>query len=369
MKYLLLLGLFLFLFSIYFFQAGIKSLVEKKVQAEKISVEDNTKVEASTKIDPKRVKKSPTKTLKKRTSKKAKKKLTLEEISKSTAFVISGTGNSIKTGSGFFITESLLVTNSHVVENALIQEDVKVVFIETKQGVKDRGLVFIEDKKSDLAIIKTIKKTHKPLKLGKYSKVKMGDEIFVLGSPQGLVGTLSKGIVSAKRKENDFQILQITAPVSQGSSGSPVLSKDLEVIGIVVAILESGQNINFAVPVNYLEKLIQDNKKDFVEVNEMNLEKILEEMIVPSKSKKSQELRTDFEKGSYYYSIEDYKQAVYWYKKAAKQGHINAQFILGGVYYEGTGVSQDYKQAFLLVQEGGNTRTDYISVCRRSDVL
>ena len=118
------------------------------------------------------------------------------------------------TGSGFFITKSLLVTNSHVVENAAVRYNIKIVAIKTQQGIEDIGFVFAEDKENDLAIIKTIKKTHRPLKPGEYNKVKMGDEIFVLGSPQGLVGTLSKGIVSAKRKgKEDFQMFEIVLQV------------------------------------------------------------------------------------------------------------------------------------------------------------
>ena len=331
----------IFLFPIFFSQAEIKTLDRERVQTGILSAKIDIKTE------PKRTKKSPTKVSGKTASKKSKKILTLEEISKSTAFIISGIGNSMTTGSGFFITKSLLVTNSHVVENAVIKHNIKIVSIETQQGIKDIGFVFVEDRDNDLAIIKTIKKTHKPLKLGKYNKVKMGDEIFVLGSPQGLIGTLSKGIVSAKRKGTGFQMLQLTAPISQGSSGSPVLSKDLKVIGIVVAILESGQNINFAVPVTYLKKLIKTNEKALIKLSKLNLEKVLKDnkVIIPVESKKFQELRTDLDKGLYYYDKKDYKQAVYWLKKAARQEQADAQLILGGMYYKGEGVSKDYKQA------------------------
>ena len=147
----------------------------------------------------------------------------------------------------------------------------------------------------------------------------MGDEIFVLGSPQGFVGTLSKGIVSAKRKWDDFQMLQITAPISQGSSGSPVLSKDLKVIGIAVALLKEGQNINFAVPVTYLKKLIRDNKKELTKISKLNLEKILKgnQEITPIENKKFDELETDFERGDHYYIKGDYEQAFYWWKKVS----------------------------------------------------
>ena len=327
------LFLLILLFSLFLSQAETEMLDGKTVRTKTLYVKVDTKAEL------KRTKKSP--------KKNSEKKLTLEEVSKSTAFIISGIGNNMTTGSGFFITKSLLVTNSHVVESAVVRHNIKIVTVETQQGIKDVGFVFAEDRKNDLAIIKTIKKTHKYLKPGKYNEVKMGDEIFVLGSPQGFVGTLSKGIVSAKRKGKDFQMLQITAPISLGSSGSPVLSKDLKVIGIVVALLKRGQNINFAVPVTYLKKLIKANKKKLVQIDKLNLEKIVKDnkAITPVESEELRELRTYFEKGFYYYEKKDDKQAVYWFRKAAKKGHIGSQFLLGMIYYEGIGIPKDYKQA------------------------
>ena len=103
----------------------------------------------------------------------------------------------------------MLVTNSHVVKNAIRDNGFKLVFIKTPQKVEDLGFVLLEDTENDLAIIKTIKKIHKPLKLGKYNKAKLGDSVFVFGSPEGIIGTLSKGIISAKRKDKGFNLLQI----------------------------------------------------------------------------------------------------------------------------------------------------------------
>ena len=296
-------------------------------------------------------KKPSVKASQKPAGKKTNNQISLEKVSQSTALIISGAGDNMGTGSGFFIAKSLLVTNSHVVDNATVENNIKIVVVETQTGVKDIGFVFAEDIKNDLAIIKTVKNTHKPLKLGKYNKVKMGDEIFVLGSPHGLIGTLSKGIVSSKRKVDDLQLLQITAPISQGSSGSPVLSKDLKVIGVVVSILKESQNLNFAVPVTYLKKLIRANKKDLIRISKLNLEKTVKN----PKTVKFQDLKTDVEKGTYYYDRHKYKQAVYWYKKSANQGNASAQFYLGLMYDKGQeGLPQDYKQAFYWYKKSAN---------------
>jgi len=76
-----------------------------------------------------------------------------------------------------------------------------------------------------------------------------GEDIFVIGNPLGLESTVSTGIVSAVRDIPAFgKILQITAPISPGSSGSPVINSKGEVIGIATLIVTKGQNLNFAVP-------------------------------------------------------------------------------------------------------------------------
>ena len=291
------------------------------------------------------------------------KALNLEKISESTALIISGSKNNMKTGSGFFIKKNLLVTNSHVVENAIIREGFKIVYIETQQKIRDVGYVFAEDKKNDLAIIKTIKSIHKPLYLGNYSQVQMGDEIFVLGSPHGLFGTLSKGIVSAKRKSEDFQLLQITAPISRGSSGSPVLSKDLKVVAIAASIIENGQNINFAIPVIYLKKLIRENEEALIKISKIDLgSKLgLKKNILDSKTyesiidRKIADLRA-------VNKSKNHKQTFNVYQELAMRGDANAQYNLGLIYKDGKGVSQDYRKAFYWFQEAskrGNTNAQY----------
>ena len=71
---------------------------------------------------------------------------------------------------------------------------------------------------------------------------------------------------------------------------------------------------------------------------------------VPVKSSKEMEkykdLKTDFDKANHYYGIKDYKQAFYWYEKAAKQNYFPAQFAVGVMYFEGRGVPRNYKKAF-----------------------
>ena len=172
-----------------------------------------------------------------------------EEVSKSTATIFHDNG----LGSGFFIYKNLLVSNYHVVEDAWWG----IVSFKIPGGTKDTGYVVAADAKSDLAIIRTLRSDYVALEMGSEERLKMGDEIFVIGSPLGLGGTFSRGNISAQRRGDR---LQITAPISPGSSGSPVFSKDFKVIGISVGYMPGGQNLNFAIPVSKLRDLIRKNK-------------------------------------------------------------------------------------------------------------
>jgi S1-C subfamily serine protease len=80
--------------------------------------------------------------------------------------------------------------------------------------------------------------------------------VFVVGNPRGLEGTFSQGMVSSIRGLDSGTLLQITAPISAGSSGGPVLDVLGNVIGVAVATIREGQNLNFAVPTNYLAALV-----------------------------------------------------------------------------------------------------------------
>jgi putative serine protease PepD len=153
----------------------------------------------------------------------------------------------IATGSGFFISsDGLLVTNYHVIKNA------SSALAKTEGGdlLPIKGAVAV-DRENDLALL-TIEGRKLPfLPLGNSEDVEAGDHIAVIGSPLGLEGSLSEGIVSAKRDESPGQrpLLQITAPLSSGSSGSPVLDATGKVIGVATMVLRDGQSLNFAVPV------------------------------------------------------------------------------------------------------------------------
>jgi S1-C subfamily serine protease len=78
-----------------------------------------------------------------------------------------------------------------------------------------------------------------------------------MGNPEGMMGTFSEGIVSALRDSKGSHLIQITAPISHGSSGGPVFNVYGQVIGISKSIWASGQNLNFAVPASEIDVLLK----------------------------------------------------------------------------------------------------------------
>ena len=166
------------------------------------------------------------------------------------------------TGSGFFVGPNQIATNYHVIEDILNEYTIRGAKLVGKEDIYAIEDVVSFDKEKDLAIVKVkeVKSTGievPALTLGDSDAVQIGEKIYVAGNPQGLEGTFSDGIISAIRGDStDDKLFQMTAPISQGSSGGPVLNEKGEVIGVSVATLSDGQNLNFAIPVNYLKALM-----------------------------------------------------------------------------------------------------------------
>ena len=161
-------------------------------------------------------------------------------------------GQPMSLGSGFFVQREVIATNLHVAESAS-GGYAKVAGQERKFRIV--GHVGI-DAQRDLILLKVLGAKVPPLPLGESKRVAVGDEVYVVGNPQGLEGTFSEGIVSGIRQLGSDSLIQITAPVSPGSSGGPVLNTEGEVIGVATATIEGGENLNFATPVSYLISLL-----------------------------------------------------------------------------------------------------------------
>jgi S1-C subfamily serine protease len=177
--------------------------------------------------------------------------------------VFDNDGNLIKTGSGFFVSDNgLLITNAHVIKNAASAA------AKTASGdvLPIKGAIRVE-RENDLAVLAVEGRNLPFLTLGQSEFLQTGDHVAVIGSPLGLEGSLSEGIIAAKRKETDAdrQWLQITAPISPGSSGSPVLDSTGKVIGIATLVLQGGQSVNFAAPVELAVAMLRTKDKSKVD--------------------------------------------------------------------------------------------------------
>ncbi|WP_426732097.1 S1C family serine protease [Myxococcus faecalis] len=160
-------------------------------------------------------------------------------------------GGPLGLGSGFLVEGGRVVTNAHVVEHAARAE----VYDSEEQllGVTDHAESLSAH--VDLAVLPAMPLPPTTLRLAT-SEPLIGESIFVIGAPQGLSNTVSTGIISALRGNEGKRWIQITAPISQGSSGGPVLNQAGEVVGVSVAVLRDGQNLNFAVPIRDVKALI-----------------------------------------------------------------------------------------------------------------
>lgn len=156
-------------------------------------------------------------------------------------------------GSGFFISESgTLVTNFHVLDGAYSAA------IRTRDGdLYPVATVLARGQLIDLIKVRVDIPDGRvaPVVLSREAPV-VADRVFVVGSPLGLEQTVSEGIISAVRKvPTGGRILQLTAPISKGSSGGPVLNRNGEAVGVVTFQAASGQNLNFAISIDALQML------------------------------------------------------------------------------------------------------------------
>ncbi len=172
---------------------------------------------------------------------------------------LDAAGGEVAEGTGFVIRGGYILTNHHVVNGAARMQAV----LADKSVLELRGIL-AQDADHDLAVLEAPANHLRPLALVGAGQVEPGERVVVLGNPLGFSSTLSDGIVSAYRENGidedpDFikgPLLQITAPISEGSSGSPVMNLNGEVVGVAVAFYEGGQSLNFAVPASSVRKLL-----------------------------------------------------------------------------------------------------------------
>ena len=159
-------------------------------------------------------------------------------------------------GSGFIVTaDGKIVTNFHVIR------DVNQATVTTADGKAYQDVeVMALDPARDLAVLRTAARTPRPLILGDSGQVQPGEHVVAIGNPLGFGDTVSDGLLSAVRKLPQITLLQISAPISHGSSGGPVFNDHGQVIGVSALVVAGGQNLNFAIPINAVKGMLAGDK-------------------------------------------------------------------------------------------------------------
>lgn len=263
-------------------------------------------------------------------------------------------GQPLSLGSGFFVANGIIATNAHVIEGA---SGGTAKLVGDSHTVKILGAIAI-DRHADLALLK-VDSPAPSLAFGPSTSPTVGDNVYVVGNPLGLEGTFSEGIISGVRSVGADSILQMTAPISPGSSGGPVMDSSGAVIGISVATFQDGQNLNLAVPISYLSRLLASPSRGLIPLGDKKPGGPAEKSIVDG-------LGTKAENGL---KINDYQLTVnpeYPYVQGAYEFRVTNRLPVGVseiklliLYYDASGSLMNYEDFSLpaLVIPAGLTKT------------
>ncbi len=251
-------------------------------------------------------------------------------------------GKTLSRGSGFFIDSDKIITNRHVIEKSNRVE----ILLSNGKKFQASGILAI-DGEGDLALIKVSIPFEfaKPLPIVQ-TNPEEGESIVVIGNPYGLEGSVSNGIVSAVREIPGYgKIIQITAPISPGSSGSPVVNMRGQVIGVATLQAEEGQSLNFAVPSERISQLKIGELQTFANVSRdttQNKRAIAERL---------------YSKGLQILSSDDYAKALPYFNEAVKSDpkYAEAWYQVGFCY----GMLGMHKEALEASQNAARLRPDW----------
>lgn len=164
---------------------------------------------------------------------------------------LNGSSKEILQGSGVVIDDERVITNCHVAKSAAAT----VVKLGGKRY--PATLLRVDDNPDHDLCLLAVNDLHAPaIPLAEIESIKVGQKVFALGAPRGLDLTLSEGIVSSLRKQDDSHFIQTTASISPGSSGGGLFNDHGALIGITTFQANDGQNLNFAVPVDWVRQLL-----------------------------------------------------------------------------------------------------------------
>lgn len=225
----------------------------------------------------------------------------------------------VSRGSGFFISPDRIITNRHVIEKANRVE----IRLNNGRKYNASGIVAI-DGEGDLALLQVEVPEDLAIPLPITQEIPQeGESILVIGNPYGLEGSVSNGIVSAVREFPGYgKIIQITASISPGSSGSPVVNMNGQVIGVATLQAAEGQNLNFAVPSERIAKL---------KISQLRTFNVFSAEAVADKRSAAERF---YSQGLGILSRDDYARAVTYFEKAVEidPGYAEAWYQAGYCY-------------------------------------
>lgn len=248
----------------------------------------------------------------------------------------------INQGSGVVINEKgYIATNYHVCEDA---ERIEIKHYEKLITKVD---IIFKDEVKDILILKISSDDLKPIKLGTCKELRPGQRVYAIGSPEGYENSISDGIISGFRyDENDIGVIQMTTPITDGSSGGAVVNTKGELIGLSVSGQHEG-NIYFAIPVdnildamnsnkiainvneplNYLAEGVKANKKNDYEDAVFYFSKYLD--------KNHDDADAYYSRGYANMKLKKFKQAITDFSKAliTKKDNFDIYFYRANCYY------------------------------------
>lgn len=179
-----------------------------------------------------------------------------EQAARSTVVVenINDKGEIAGFGSGVVLPDGNVVTNCHVIKDA---SQLKI------RSSKNKFPVALQysDLDRDVCLLSIVGLNAPAVMVGSTKMLKVGAKVFAIGAPKGLELTLSDGIVSSLREVEGGHYIQITAAISPGSSGGGLFDENGTLVGLTTFFITEGQNLNFAVPVEWVTELVMRNLK------------------------------------------------------------------------------------------------------------
>jgi hypothetical protein len=276
-------------------------------------------------------------------------------------------------GSGVILLSGKIATNCHVVEGGASYQ-----VGGGKQLVPTA--LFAEDRDKDICILDAKGVQGKPAQLGNTAGLKVGDSVYAVGAPEGWELSISNGIV-AQLRGGPPPLIQITAAISHGSSGGGLFDGDGLLIGLTTFGWKGGQNLNFAIPVEWIDE-VKPSRKPAVEdrskidrqladawhnlgINyyKRNMYKEAIEAYRQALRINPEDARTWFNLGNVYYQLRDYDDAIESYYQALRinRDYANSWYNLGNIYFylkQYNYAIDSYRQALRINPEDAQTWFD-----------